>query len=49
MDAASPGFLVGHAAHPDWRTALALACAHIYEHRLSIYAGDVGTIVLVLF
>lgn len=29
----SPGFLVGHATHPDWRAALALAAAQIDGRR----------------
>ena len=46
MDASSPGFLVGHAAHPDWRTALALACAQIEEQRRALEAGDEGPLAL---
>ena len=37
-----PGFLVGHATHPDWRTALALAGAQIEARQPAHDASGVG-------
>ena len=34
-----PAFLVGHASHPEWRTALALAAAQIAAGRDNLQAG----------
>ena len=37
-----PGFLVGHATHPDWSAALALAAAQIDGRRNALEAGSAG-------
>ena len=41
-----PGFLVGHATHPDWRTALALAGAQIEARQPAHDASGVGPLSL---
>ena len=41
-----PGFLVGHATHPDWRAALALAGAQIEAHQPAHDASGVGPLSL---
>ena len=41
-----PGFLVGHAAHPDWRAALALAGAQIEARRAAHEASAAGPLTL---
>jgi small ligand-binding sensory domain FIST len=39
-------FLVGHATHPDWRTALALAAAQIEARREAHESSDAGPLTL---
>ena len=41
-----PGFLVGHATHPDWRAALALAGAQIEAHRPAHELSGAGPLTL---
>jgi small ligand-binding sensory domain FIST len=41
-----PGFLSGHATHPDWRMALALAAAQIEAQRAAQEAGGGGPLTL---
>ena len=41
-----PGFLVGHATHPDWRAALALAGAQIEARRAAHDASGAGPLSL---
>jgi len=41
-----PGFLVGHATHPDWRAALALAGAQIEARRAAHEQGGAGPLTL---
>jgi small ligand-binding sensory domain FIST len=41
-----PGFLVGHATHPDWRTALALAGAQIEARQPAQEASGAGPLTL---
>ena len=41
-----PGFLVGHATHPDWRAALALAAAQIEAFRPRLEASGAGPLSL---
>jgi small ligand-binding sensory domain FIST len=41
-----PGFLVGHATHPDWRAALALAAAQIDARQAAHDASGVGPLSL---
>jgi small ligand-binding sensory domain FIST len=41
-----PGFLVGHAAHPDWRAALALAGAQVEARRAAHEARAAGPLSL---
>jgi small ligand-binding sensory domain FIST len=41
-----PGFLVGHATHPDWRAALALAGAQIEAQRARHEASAAGPLTL---
>lgn len=41
-----PGFLVGHATHPDWRAALALAGAQIDARQPALDASGVGPLSL---
>lgn len=46
MGLPAAGFLVGHATHPDWRAALALACAQVEEQRRALEDGDEGPLAL---
>jgi len=41
-----PGFLSGHATHPDWRMALALAAAQVDAQRAAQEAGGGGPLTL---
>jgi small ligand-binding sensory domain FIST len=41
-----PGFLVGHATHPDWRGALALAAAQVESGRVAHEASAAGPLSL---
>jgi small ligand-binding sensory domain FIST len=41
-----PGFLVGHATHPDWRAALALAGAQVEARQPALDASGVGPLSL---
>jgi small ligand-binding sensory domain FIST len=41
-----PAFLVGHATHPDWRSALALAAAQIDARRAALEASAAGPLTL---
>ena len=41
-----PGFLVGHATHPDWRAALALAAAQIDARSAAFEASAAGPLSL---
>jgi small ligand-binding sensory domain FIST len=41
-----PGFLVGHATHPDWRGALALAAAQIDARSVAHEASTAGPLTL---
>jgi small ligand-binding sensory domain FIST len=41
-----PGFLVGHATHPDWRAALALAAAQLGARRAAHEASGAGPLSL---
>lgn len=41
-----PGFLVGHATHPDWRGALALAAAQIDARSAAFEASAAGPLAL---
>ena len=40
------GFLVGHATHPDWRAALALAEAQVQARRAAHEASAAGPLTL---
>ncbi len=41
-----PGFLLGHATHPDWRAALALAAAQVDARRAEHEASAAGPLTL---
>ena len=43
---AAPAFLSGHATHPDWRAALALAAAQIESRRVAHEASGAGPLSL---
>jgi small ligand-binding sensory domain FIST len=43
---AAPAFLVGHATHPDWRTALSLASAPLQAQHSRHGASDAGPLTL---
>lgn len=41
-----PAFLIGHATHPDWRAALALAAAQVEARRAAHDSSDAGPLSL---